>query len=88
MEVLGLFRPCFFLELSTLSEPLWSSIPQARAISSTHEEDKYKEDGTLSQEIVCNGSQALFEVGVRAGLSLVFALMQQSMQIQSPPGKR
>jgi E3 ubiquitin-protein ligase HERC1 len=59
---------------------------QARSQSSSHASESRQETSDSGPERTCSASQALIEMAVKTGLSLLFALLRQSWQQSAMPG--
>jgi hypothetical protein len=59
---------------------------QARSQTSTHANENRQETSESGPERTCSASQALIEMAVKTGLSLLFALLHQSWQQSAMPG--
>jgi hypothetical protein len=61
-------------------------ILQARLQSSAHASEIGQEMSESGPERTCSASQAIIEMAVKTGLSLLFALLRQSWQHNTSPG--
>jgi hypothetical protein len=61
-------------------------ILQARSQTSGHASESRQETSESGPERACSASQALIEMAVKTGLSLLFALLRQSWQQNTMPG--
>lgn len=61
-------------------------ILQARSQTSGHATESRQETSESGPERTCSASQALIEMAVKTGLSLLFALLRQSWQQNTVPG--
>jgi len=61
-------------------------ILQARSQTSGHATESRQDTSESGPERVCSASQALIEMAVKTGLSLLFALLRQSWQQNTVPG--
>jgi hypothetical protein len=61
-------------------------ILQARLQTSVHTSENKQETFESGPERTCSASQALIEMAVKTGLSLLFALLRQSWQHSTVPG--
>jgi E3 ubiquitin-protein ligase HERC1 len=61
-------------------------ILQARSQTSGHTNESRQETSESGPERTCSASQALIEMAVKTGLSLLFALLRQSWQQNTMPG--
>jgi hypothetical protein len=59
---------------------------QARSQTSGHANESRQETSEGGPERACSASQALIEMAVKTGLSLLFALLRQSWQQNTVPG--
>lgn len=63
-----------------------SVILQARSQTSGHANESRQDTSESGPERACSASQALIEMAVKTGLSLLFALLHQSWQQTTVPG--
>lgn len=63
-----------------------SVILQARSQTSGHANESRQDTSESGPERACSASQALIEMAVKTGLSLLFALLRQSWQQKTVPG--
>lgn len=61
-------------------------ILQARSQTSGHATESRQDTSESGPERACSASQALIEMAVKTGLSLLFALLRQSWQQITVPG--
>jgi hypothetical protein len=59
---------------------------QARSQTNAHASESRQETSDSGPERTCSASQALVEMAVKTGLSLLFALLRQSWQQSAMPG--
>jgi hypothetical protein len=59
---------------------------QAKSQTSAHASESRQETSDNCPEKTCSASQALVEMAVKTGLSLLFALLRQSWQQNAMPG--
>lgn len=64
----------------------YSVILQARSQTSGHANESRQDTSESGPERACSASQALIEMAVKTGLSLLFALLRQSWQHNTVPG--